>query len=468
MDVLFLHVPKNAGNNLWILNMPLGLTALCDYLIKHRVSAKILHLSIEKLLDRRFNLNKYIKENNVKLVAMDLHWHQQSYSVIETAKHIKKTNKNCKILLGGFTASFFAYETMQMFKEIDFIIKGDAEIPLLELSRAVINYLDESAINKIPNLVWRHNKSIIENPQSYAADSVMMDQLSFSNIGTINNADIYCHIRDLGSRIKEISIEDLLKSKSFVFYNPGRGCAVNCSFCGGSFSAQELINKRKVPIFKSAESVLKDLAELKKHDINNIYMSFDPYPQGDYYINLFKQIKSANLGYNLIFECWALPPKEFIDAFSETFGKDSYLVLSPDAGSERIRRLNKGYYYSNAELLSVLDYLFNKKINAMIYFSAGFPFEGKKDVEETLALIDTIKDKYDEFFRISAMPIELDPASPMWLDSQKYRIRANRKCFKDVYKASKNKRPKLGYFSEDFSEKDIINMCGKLKERIYE
>ena len=89
MQCLFLHVPKDVGSYHEILKMPLGLTALASYLNDRRISVKILHLPIEKFLNKDFDLNGYLQKNNVKILCIDLHWHPQSFSVIENAKAIK-------------------------------------------------------------------------------------------------------------------------------------------------------------------------------------------------------------------------------------------------------------------------------------------------------------------------------------------------------------------------------------------
>jgi len=53
---------------------------------------------------------------------------------METVKKIKAAFPQTYILLGGFTASFFHEEIMRNFDGVDGIIRGEAEVPILELA----------------------------------------------------------------------------------------------------------------------------------------------------------------------------------------------------------------------------------------------------------------------------------------------------------------------------------------------
>ena len=127
--------------------------------------------------------------------------------------------------------------------------------------------------------------------------------------------------------------------------------------------------------------------------------------------------------------------------------------------------MNKGYFYANAELIDSLDSMFERRIMGQIYFSAGLPYETSAEVEETLALIKLIKQKYGGFFKISFMLIELDPGSPMWFDHQKYQISTRRNTFRDLYHAHQAV-PGLGYRSDTLSSKEISKLYLRIKKEI--
>ncbi len=101
-------------------------------------STEVLHLGVEWIEDRNFSILDYIQEKSPRIVAFDLHWHHQSFDVMEMAKKVKASSPSTFIVLGGYTASFFHEEIMKNFDAVDGIIRGEAEIPMLELARALL------------------------------------------------------------------------------------------------------------------------------------------------------------------------------------------------------------------------------------------------------------------------------------------------------------------------------------------
>jgi radical SAM superfamily enzyme YgiQ (UPF0313 family) len=316
-------------------------------------------------------------------------------------------------------------------------------------------------------MVWQKNGRIIENKQDYVVNQEIISEIDYSHLNLISNYQVYNKIFECEHHIDKAALNKIKRARSYFFYNPGRGCPVNCSYCGGSNISQILINKRKNVVMKSHQSVLRDLENLKKYSIDTIYTCFDPWPEGDYYVNLFEKIRKRKMSFNMCFECFSLPTREFIDSFLLTFGKKSSIVLSPDSGSERIRKLNKGFFYTNAELMDVLDYFYGKSIMSTLYFAAGFPFEELDDVKETMQLMSLIKTRYKGFFELAIMPILIDPGSPMWLDNKKYRIDCQLKTFKDLYEKHKSFSSNLGYRTENFSNEEIVEMVDFIKRDLH-
>ena len=71
---------------------------------------------------------------------------------------------------------------------------------------------------------------------------------------------------------------------------------------------------------------------------------------------LFARIREEKIKMECFFESFGLPTVDFIRSFKETFpGPKSLIALSPDVGSERTRRMHKGYAYTNQALMKCLD-----------------------------------------------------------------------------------------------------------------
>jgi radical SAM superfamily enzyme YgiQ (UPF0313 family) len=340
---------------------------------------------------------------------------------------IKSARPGIKTILGGLTASFFSGEIMRRSKNVDFIIRGDAEVPLLGLMKEMSKRRPD--FFSVPNLTWRNNGKIIHNEHRYVAGEADMDELDFSNFSLMKNFPLYSKTPVTLPRYSK----DALNKYSTFYLCVGRGCPVNCVFCGGSRLSQRIINKRDKFVFRARENVLETIRDAVRAGTDLLYISFDPSPDRRYYMELFKSMRKEKIETSLAFECWSLPTHEFIDEFKKTFGKGIYskIVLSPECASERLRKLNKGFFYTNSGLLDALQYLKEKRIFAEIYFSYPLPYETAEEVHSTGAFIELIKKKIGGHCAILAQDFGFDPASPIYTDPAKYNMTRKAGSFSD-------------------------------------
>jgi len=440
METLFIHVTNKGQPKIKFIST--GFIALANYLKSKGHDIKIINTFIEEELNKDFNLTEYIKKNNYKILCFSLQWHYQSKAVINAIKEIKQALPNSKVILGGKTASFFSDEIMENFKEIDYIIRGYAELPLLNLIDSIKN---NKPLENIPNLIWRKDNNIIKNKEIYLPTKEILGELEFSNTELVNNNQTYDKTG--------LAYEDK-ENKWLLVYNCGIGCPYDCSFCAGSKSCQKYVNSElSQPIFIEHEEVLKRLKTMAEKGLGVWYTSFDPLPGADYYPNLFKKISQNNLNIRCKFECCGLPTKGFIKQFKETFKDGSELVLSPETGSESVRKKNKGYFYTNKQLISTLNEIEEHNLSCVLYFTIGLPNETKEDIVKTLSLVNFLRKRFQNI-KITAVPIELEPGSPMFVNSEDLNIKKNRNTFIDYYKLEE--KPDLGYSTNHLSEQEII------------
>ena len=130
-DVIFLHLPgalspyRSPDHLLRVDSLPIGVLGLADLLQRSGISSEVVHLGVEWMEAPPFSLASYLKDKSPRTVALDLHWHHQSFDVIETARQIKAVLPQTYILLGGLSASFFHEEIMKDFPSVDGIIRGE-------------------------------------------------------------------------------------------------------------------------------------------------------------------------------------------------------------------------------------------------------------------------------------------------------------------------------------------------------
>jgi radical SAM superfamily enzyme YgiQ (UPF0313 family) len=403
MDCLFVH----AGSRDTFL-LPVGVLALADLLEREGFRARVLNLSLARLKDRGFSLETLLRRRRPRCVALPLHWHQQSETVLETAGTVRKALPSSRILLGGFTASFFAERILKKSQAVDLVIRGDAERPLLDI-------LKGRPLDSIPNLTWRRGKT----PLAYRTSQAMLDRLRFTNLGLLEDADAY--LLESGNWVKDGRTWTPAEGERVFHYCVGRGCLRNCSVCGGGSAAQRLLCGRRGLLAKSVRSVASDLARLRPYGVDRLHLAFGPKELEPYYIRLFSLLRARRLRFRAAFEHWGLPGPGFLAAFSDTFAKPSSLLLSPGSGSERIRRLNGMAAYSNADLERAVAETARAGIQPKAYFSSGHPFEEGKDLLRTRSLAERLR-RVPGFEPVHC-PLQPDPCSPVAREPERYRTK---------------------------------------------
>ncbi|OGP84281.1 MAG: hypothetical protein A2Z08_02095 [Deltaproteobacteria bacterium RBG_16_54_11] len=451
MDCLFVHSPKfnnyyrPLGAYTFINYMPMGVLALADLLTREGYETEVVHLGVEWIEDRGFSLLDYIGRTHPRIVAFPLHWHPQAYDVMEQARQVKEAFPEVFVLLGGLTASYYHREIVEQFSCVDAVIRGEGEIPLLRLVEAVRN---SGALEQVPNLTWRRGEVVCENPLAYCASQEIVDGLCFTNFTLLKNHRTYIDWVLMPFFVKGFSKERnrlffSLKTRMFDLMI-GRGCPVNCTWCGGGRDAQRLIAGRRQVIFRDAERVLDSIREALRWGYETMHVCFDPYPQQpDYYLKLFARIREEALPVEFFFESYGLPTREFVDAFARTFGPRSLLALSPESGVEEVRRRNKGYAYTNQELWDCLAYIRDKGVKVDLFFGLGLPFERAEDLQETARLITRIRRHFPNVQGIRTFTIEMEPGAPWQRHPERFGIETNQLTFSDFSRIIKRKRRDL-------------------------
>jgi radical SAM superfamily enzyme YgiQ (UPF0313 family) len=134
------------------------------------------------------------------------------------------------------------------------------------------------------------------------------------------------------------------------------------------------------------------------------------------------------------FNLWSPSDRSFIREFARTFNPlYSTLVMSPESGSEHVREKNKGFYYSNRDLFRWLEDAKREQVQLEIYFASGLSWETAENFEDTIRLAEVILHDYTVVVMI-CNPIVMEPASPRYLQPQKYGIiNARFRSFIDYY-----------------------------------
>ena len=462
LDLLFIHVPKfynfyrPFGEYITVNLLPMGTLSLADLASQRGYKTRILHLGLEWIEKRVSSSLAYLKDKEIRVIAIPLHFHPQSYDVMRIAKEIKEKRPDITIVSGGYTASLFHREILSSFPQIDAIIRGDAEIPLLALMNAV---KEGGGWESIPNLTWKKDGEIKENLLAYVASEADLDRSSCVNLSLLEGKETY--LRYIGMPFvwaKGLSKEENRRhfhlGPPLFPLNIGRGCFGNCTWCGGGAEAQKVVSGRKGVVFRSPKAVAETVAEAMEFGYEMFNVAFDPGKEGEkYYLELFPLLRKKKLRPRVYFESFSLPSERFLREMAESFILDgSMIALSPESGDERVRHRNKTFTYSNEELMKAISVAEKFGIRTDIFFAMGIPGERYSDLSKTSVLKKEIKKRFKNIGRIWSAPISLEPASPWHLHPEEFGILSTKQTFADFYQSSSPGRGGLGYSIPNYME----------------
>lgn len=471
MKTLLLHVPKfnnfykPIGDFVWLTYMPMGLLAIADYASKNGSDVEVVHLGVEWARNREFDVAELVRDKpEIRAVGLSLHWHHQSYDVIEVARRIKQIRNDIFIFLGGDTASFFHDEILSDYPMIDGILRGHGEKPLLHLVNALKN---GEMLSAVPNLSWRDNGGVRKNGLDYVGDAEGISDLNYTNFSLLRNSETY--VRYLGLPFfyaKGFTMERNFKMftlKSPMFPVPiGRGCPFNCTWCGGSHIPQQRsINMLKGFIYRSHNSVIESVVQAMDAGYRLIQSGMDPEPATQqYFIELWQRMRREGIKIDWVFECNGLPSDVFIQEFKKTFpGSDSVIVLSPETGNEDLRMKHKGPGFTTGALIDKMDQIDRLGITSELFFTFGLPGENRIILEDTIKLQKFMRKRYRHLRAIRTLSVEMEPGAPWQLEPERFGIVTDRRCFNDFYNAHSEKNQgtftSFGYYIPDYFDEPL-------------
>lgn len=463
LNCLLIHVPKFKhifypfNTTMFINLMPVGLLSIADVLSRKGYKVEIIHLGIEKLYNPDFSLEKYLKCKNPDVAGITLHWHHQSYDAIQIAKKVKETLPYSFLVLGGFTASFFAEEIMESFDFVDGIIKGEGEISMTELLSEIGNRRN---LSRVPNLIWRDGGKIINNEHTFVSNNEKLSSFSFENYSLLKNFKHYFKMfyymfpehKGVNALMEKIGV------KASVFIPIGRGCLGNCTYCGGSYSFHSKYLFRRNLSIRNVETVVGGIEKLiRDYGAEKFNIDFCPFDAENYFFELFKKVRQHKVEITLNLSSYFLPSKDLIREFKTTFKEGSEIIISPDTGSESLRKIHKTCFYSNEDLIKTLEFMDKQKVPSSLYFISGLPLETEKDKDETKRLYRYFL-RFKMVKRIITFPLEIDPGSTLFHEPEKFSILLKVKNFRDYYSLHSRRIFSPGYRIKNLSEEDMFKM----------
>ena len=240
-----LFVRDNRDNNI-VYSPPVGLLSLGAVLEKNGHTVEILDLEglmkqKKLVIDRNFHNNaaKIILNKNIDILGFNTRCDTYP-GVLNIAKKCKKLNPSCIIIFGGPQATLLDIETLEKFRFVDIIVRGEGELTIVELMNRL---KDKEGLQGVAGITYRgFHGEIIRNPDRKLIENLdTLPQLAYHLIDKYNNNG------------------NMFKNMGFGI-EVGRGCPYNCIFC-----SSRLVHKQ-MHRMKSPENIIKEIEFLK-----NIY-----------------------------------------------------------------------------------------------------------------------------------------------------------------------------------------------------
>jgi radical SAM superfamily enzyme YgiQ (UPF0313 family) len=401
--------------------MPMGLAALANVLKQTGVDVEIVHSDLE--VGRP--IEEVLDFDTVDAVGFDCHWVNQALAVLDTARLIKKINPGVFTFLGGFSASLFAEEIVSGYSQVDAVIRGDAEVPIAELCRALRG---EVSFHDVQNLVWKDkNNRLVKNVFSYTVDTAEIDKLNYSAYHLMRNFKHYQYASKFWTGYRPIA------DSTMFFLALGRGCQYICTFCGGNCDAQYRMNHRKKTVVRSMDSIIDTITHASAMGFDTFYVCLEFEGSDEWYIRLFERIRMENLDINFIYGSWGVPSEALLDALSETF-KHALIEISPETANLELRKKNKDsrIFYTNEQLEKILDYAESKgNIKIQLYFGYYLDGDTEESIWETVNYTLSLLMKFPHLLEIQYANFSTDPGSLFFLYPERFKMDIQVRNFDD-------------------------------------
>jgi radical SAM superfamily enzyme YgiQ (UPF0313 family) len=361
MKISLIQLPLSPGESP---SLPLGLFSLSSSIKRVlNVSPNILDIQL-LMINGAVSFDEDFYERVIRIIEKgkpDILGMQtlciSHHIAVSIAKLYKRKHPSTKIVLGGPHASATDETTLEAFPFIDFVVRGEAEISLVQL----IKHIDDPAMVK--GVTWRDEDGAIRrNP-----DQPLIDEL-----------DDYIYPDKRLNRL----YRPYFRNMRHANLEAGRGCPFKCTYCSTS------VFWKRASRMRSPRSVFEHMRYfLDTFKINHFSFTTDNFTLNRKWLSEFARVLSRNRKLELSWSCASkidcLTPA-LIKKLSSV-GLDS-VFIGIESGSYRMQRIIKKNN-KLAMLYPVVRECLRRDVDCKVFFMAGFPEETSADLNATLEMM---------------------------------------------------------------------------------
>ena len=330
--------------------------------------------SVEDL--RNLNLHSYC------LVGIPCYTRQR-YSVFKTIDFIKNKSPLTKIVVGGPHVLGIEEKILRFYKNCDFVISREGEIPLVHLLECIKLKMDD--FSSVPNLTWRNSNFIVSNNISF---NEKLLEIPFPHYHQKYFED-YAHYARGG-----IYFENADKICGMSF---SRGCNNSCIFCAN----QAFFGKQRFFPLLYVKNLIQQV--YKKQNVSTFQFVDDDFCSDRQRVfELCNWIIKENI--NIQWRCStrannidAIIVKKMIAAGCKM------ISIGMESGSQKVLD-SIGKNYQVAEVAHNLQEINKLDIEIRLSLTFGYDVEDNNSYEETIDLINQAKPNAVAFFFLKVYP----------------------------------------------------------------
>lgn len=273
---------------------------------------------------------------------------------------VKEADRDIQVITGGHHPTFCPHEILQN-TNIDFAVRGEGEIPLLQLIK-VLNS-NKKRFDAIPGIAFRDKENIVINP-----DGEMIQDLDILPLAA-RDLVVGCDY----SRLKG------------HYVSTARGCPYSCTFCSDRRLWLGKVRRRSVEKVKNEIKDLMDEYDAKSVDIVDGTFTYDLAYLREFCHSLI------NEDINIKWRCTARYDninKEMLNLLKKAHCAGLYFGL--ESGSERmLKNINKKITIN--DIIKASELVRESGIKSITSVLLGLPNEDRTDIESTLRFMKKLK-----------------------------------------------------------------------------
>lgn len=426
-QVLYLH-PSTRLTRPGMMVIPAGLIGVLNELGRRDYEVIAVNQGVELVLNPDLTIDNLLESLTYQVLLLDLHWYVHSYSVMRIAAASKQIHPQATIIIGGLTASLYAQEILTAYPDIDYVVRGEAELALPALLDQLLK--PGSSPELIPGVLSR---AALATKSLTARMPVMaLDSYDYCSMNWLQHEAEYYALATLLGQHNDFEIAE---ARTLKWLLNGRGCWFACSFCGGGRDAHWFLSRRSTTSLRSPVKTLEDLTSISAQGIDQVALTHDPACCGrEYWQALLSGVRAQGLHLGIYNEFWGLPTPEFLVNLAASFNPESsILAFSPLTGDDRLRRIH-GKSFSTHDFQERLQQTLELGFRVFIYFNDSLPGDTSRTNEATLRLLEELFQVLTpQTARLYYYRLMTDPCSPLQRNPERYGRPAFAVSFKDYY-----------------------------------